>query len=85
MNAEKKNRLAAAITVAAILLIAILAVVLICQVAALVNKNNEKRRLQEEIRMYEEAIRNGEDELEYLKSRQYLYDLLVKYNYRPKN
>ena len=85
MNVEKKNRLAAAITVAVILFVAILVVVLICQVSALVNKNNEKLRLQQEIRMYEEAIKNAEDELEYLKSQQYLYDLLIQYNYKPKN
>ena len=85
MNVEKKNRLAAAITVAVILFVAILVVVLICQVSALVNKDNEKLRLQQEIRKYEEAIKNAEDELDYLKSQQYLYDLLIQYNYKPKN
>lgn len=83
MNAEKKNRLAAAITVATILLITILAVVLICQVATLVNRNNERIRLQQEIRMYEEKIANAKDELEYLESQKYLEDLLTWYNYHP--
>ena len=85
MNETKKNRIVAASTVASIVLIVILVVTLICQVAALVNKNKERQRLENEIRMYEEAIKNGEDELEYLKSQQYIYDLLIKYNYRPKN
>ncbi len=85
MNETKKNRLAAAITVNVILLIAVLVVVLICQIAALVNKNNEKQRLENEIRQYEQAIEQGEDELEYLKSEQYLFDLLINHHYKPKD
>lgn len=82
---EKKNRLAAAITLNVVLLFVILTVVIICQVAALVNKNNERQRLQNEIKMYENAIEKDTDQLEYLKSEQYKIDLLINYGYKPKN
>lgn len=85
MDETKKNRLIAASTVAAVLLAVILAVVLICQVATLVNRNNEKIRLQNEIRMYEEKLANAEDELAYLESWEYLEHLLTWYNYHPNN
>ena len=83
MSEEKRNRLAAAITVNVILLIAILAIVVICQVAAIVNKKNEQARLIAEIERYERAKDASEDELEYLKSEEYWYDLLIKRGYRP--
>ena len=83
MNEAKKNRVAAAATVAVILLIAILVVVLICQVATLVTKNNEKRRLQDQVRAYQELIDDKENELKYLKSWEYYEDMLTWYGYHP--
>lgn len=83
MSEEKRNRLAAAITLNVILLIAILAIVVICQVAAIVRQKNEEARLTAEIEKYEKAKAAGEDELEYLKSEEYLYDLLINKGYRP--
>lgn len=83
MSEEKRNRLAAAITVNVILLIAILAIVVICQMAAISHKKAEQARLVAEIEQYEKAKEAGEDELEYLKSEEYLYDLLIKRGYRP--
>lgn len=81
MNEAKKNRIAAAATVAIILLIAILVVVLICQVATLVNKNKEKQRLLDEIRICEEELNTAEKELDYLKSWKYRQDMLTWYGY----
>lgn len=83
MNETKKNRIAAATTVAVILLIAILAVVLICQVAKIVTQKKEKERLQEQIRAYQELIDDKEDELKYLKSWPYLEHMLSWYGYHP--
>ena len=83
MNETKKNRVVAASTVAAVLLIVIFAVVIICQLATIVNKNNEKRNLQEQIRMYEELINDKENELGYLKSWEYYEDMLSWYGYHP--
>lgn len=83
MNEEKRNRLVAAITLNTVLLIVILFVVVICQVASIVHAKNEETRLKMEIERYEKAKENGEDELEYLKSEEYLYDLLIKHGYVP--
>ncbi len=84
MSEEKRNRLAAAITLNVILLIIILAVVVICQVAAIVHQKNEEARLNSEIEYYTKQREQGEDELEYLKSEEYLYDLLIQKGYAPK-
>ena len=83
MNEEKKNRVVAAGTVAAVLLIVIFTVVIICQIATIVHINNEKRNLQEQIRSYEQLIKNSEDELDYLKSWGYYEDMLSWYGYHP--
>lgn len=83
MNEEKKNRVVAAATVAAVLLVVIFAVVIICQVATIVNKNKEKISLQEQIRSYDELIKDSENELAYLKSWEYYEDMLSWYNYHP--
>lgn len=83
MSQEKKNRLVTAITINGILLLVILVVVVVCQIAAIVHKKNEEAQLTEEIKRYEQAKEQGEGELEYLKSEQYLYDLLINKGYAP--
>ncbi|MCH5148566.1 MAG: hypothetical protein J1G05_04285 [Clostridiales bacterium] len=45
--------------------------------------SNEKKNLQEQIRSYEELIKDSENELDYLKSWQYRMDLLAWYGYHP--
>lgn len=85
MDESKKNRIVAATTVAAVLLIVIFAVVIICQLATIVNINKEKKNLQDQVRLYEELIKDSENELAYLESWQYRMDLLAWYGYHPSN
>lgn len=85
MNEAKKKRIVAASTVAAIILLAILVIVLICQVSVLANKNKERKRLQNEIRIYQELIDDKEDELKYLKSWEYYEHMLSWYGYHKPN
>ncbi|MCH5142349.1 MAG: hypothetical protein J1G07_01350 [Clostridiales bacterium] len=51
--------------------------------ATIVNINNEKRNLQEQIRSYDDLIKDSESELAYLKSWQYYLDMLSWYGYHP--
>ena len=85
MDELKKNRIVAATTVAAVLLIVIFAVVIICQLATIVNINNEKTNLQRQIRIYDDLIKDSENELAYLESWQYRMDMLAWYGYHPSN
>lgn len=86
MDEQKKNRLAAAITVNVILLIVILAAVLVYQIVAIAMVNAKHAQLVSEIEEYNQKIEQSEDALDYLKSEQYLLDLAFQLGYRfPKN
>ena len=81
MNEQKKNRVAAALTVNAITLVVILAAVLIYTMSAIVIKTKEKRELQAEIARYKQLIKDGEKTLEDLQSDEHLLYLALKYGY----
>ncbi len=81
MDEQKKNRLAAAITVNVILLIIILAAVIIYQLSEIVFINGKKAEIQKEINYYEQQIEDKEKDLNYLQSEQYLLDLALKLGY----
>ena len=63
MNEQKKNRVAAALTVNAIILIFILAAVAIYTLVEVSVKAREKRELQAEIARYEQLIKEGKKKI----------------------
>lgn len=81
VNEQKKNRVAAALTVNAIILIFILAAVAIYTLVEVSVKAREKRELQAEIARYEQLIKDGEKTLEDLQSDEHLLYLALKYGY----
>ncbi len=81
MENQKKNRIAAAITVNVILLIVILAAVIIYQLVEIVAVNNRRNQLKKEIEEYERLIEQSKNDLDYLQSEQYLLDLAFKLGY----
>ncbi len=81
MDEQKKNRIAAAVTVNVIILIVILAAVIIYQLVEIVVINARKQEIITEIEKYEKLIEQGENDLEYLQSEQYLLDLALKLGY----
>lgn len=86
MDEQRKNRIAAAVTVNVILLIVILAAVLIYQMVELVYVSNETKRIKEEIDDYTTKIEQALDDIDYLKSEQGLFDLALQNGFRfPKN
>lgn len=86
MDEQKKNRLAAAITVNVILLIVILAAVIVYQIVEIAMVNAKRNQIVAEINEYEQKIEQSEDALDYLKSEQYLLDLAFQLGYRfPKD
>lgn len=81
MNEEKRNRIAAAITVNAILLIVILVAVLIYQfitIPMLVKRYEQLKKEEEDLKY---KIEHAEDDLEYLESEEALRDLAFKMGY----
>ena len=88
VDEQKKTRLAAAMTVNVILLVVILAVVIIYQLAVIVSVNKKSAEIKSEIERYEQLIENGNKDLDYLKSEQYLLDYAMQqlgYIFPPKN
>lgn len=81
MNEQKRNRIAAAITVNVILLIAVLVVVIVYQLVVLGVITAKKKALLSEIDEYKALIERGGEDLEVLQSEQYLLDLALKYGY----
>ena len=66
--------MAAAITVNVILLIAILTAVIIYQLIVIGIGSVQKRALEKEISEYQEKIEQGQKDLDYLKSEQFLLE-----------
>ena len=85
MTVEKRNRIVAAFTVNVILLIAILAAVVIYQLVIITGVAREKARIEREIARYEQLIKSGLDDLDYLQSENHLRDLAIEYGYRFPN
>lgn len=81
MEEQKRLRLAAAITVNVILLVAILTAVIIYQLASIAVANRQKNEIENEIRQYEKLLEEGEKNLEYLKSEQFLLDKAFEQGY----
>lgn len=81
MNEQKRNRIAAAVTVNVILLIAVLAAVVVYQLVYLSVISNRRGKLQAEIKEYERLIEEGQNDLDYLQSEQYLLILALQSGY----
>ncbi len=82
MTQQKANRIVAALTVNAILLIAILVAIVIYQMVQITVIAKTRSDLLDEIEYYEQAIKDTNIDLEYLKSEQGLLDLAFEYGYR---
>ncbi len=81
MDALKKNRIAAAITVNAILLIIILAAVIIYQLSAIILVKNQVEGTKSEIARYEQLLQDKKHDLDYLQTEQGLLNLLFQQGY----
>ena len=81
MNEEKRNRIAAAITVNVILLIFILAAVVVYQLVVITRANNKRKAMVEEIEYYRQNLGESEDFYERLQSEEYLRDKLIEYGW----
>ena len=81
MDALKKNRIAAAITVNAILLIIILAAVIIYQLSAIIFVKNQLEGTKSEIARYEQLLQDKKHDLDYLQTEQGLLNLLFQQGY----
>ena len=81
MEEEKRNRVAAAITVNAIILAVVLVAVLVYQIITLAVVSARKRWYLAEIEKYEKLLQQSESDLEYLQSEQYLLELALQYGY----
>ena len=79
MNEQKRNRIAAAITVNVILLIVVLVAVIIYQLVYMSIVSSKKKQIEAEIAYYKQQIANGEIDLETLQSDDYLMSLALKY------
>lgn len=81
MTQRKANRIVAAVTVNVILLIAVLVAVVIYQMVEISVISKKRAELRDKIEYYNQQIEEGQDDLEYLKSEQYLRDLALQYGY----
>ena len=81
MDEQKKNRLAAAVTVNVILLIVILAAVLIYTLAQVAVKAKYANELKKEIARYEQLIADGEKTLQDMQSDEHLLWLALLNHY----
>ena len=81
MDEQKKNRLAAAVTVNVIILMVILVAVIIYQLVEIVGVNGRRQAIKSEIDHYEQLIKESENDLDYLKSEQYLLELALQLGY----
>lgn len=81
MNEQKRNRMAAAITVNVILLIVILVAVVVYQLVSMSLAKNRRARLESELARYEQLIEQGQADLEYLQSEQGIVDILLELGY----
>ena len=84
MDVQKKNRIAAALTVNVILLIVILAAVIIYQLVEIVGGLGAVKKIEEEKAYYEQLLENAQKDKDFLQSEQYeqyLLDLACKLGY----
>lgn len=83
-RAAQAKRIAVGATVAGVLLVIFLIVVLVVQFVKIGVRNNEAKRLQNQIDEYEQLIENGEKDLEFYKSEQGLRRLAVQHGWKLK-
>lgn len=81
MEQQKRLRLAAALTVNAIILLAILVAVIIYQLVTIVSSKKQMDAIESEIQKYEQMTKDGEKDLNYLKSEQFLLDYAFQLGY----
>lgn len=85
MNEEKRNRIAAAITVNVLLLIVILAAVVIYQLVSISAMRNQTLAIKSEINRLQTEIEHDKSTLEYWKSEHYLLNQAYEYGFKNGN
>ena len=82
---EKHNRVAAAVTVSAILLVVVLVAVLVYQLITIAVIIPRREELKAQIEHYEQLVEDAESDLEWLQSEEYLKWLAIQNGYGWKN
>ncbi len=81
MSEEKKNKIAAAFTVNAVLLLVIIVAVLIYQMVQITSLSTQKQQIEQQIVQLEGEIEESKDMLEYYKLEQTIIELAYKNKY----
>lgn len=81
MTEDKKNRLVAACTVAAILLVVILLAVLVYQLVEIAVLTNRREKMEKDIEVLQEETERAETTLDYFKSYEGLLDKAYEYGF----
>ena len=81
MEEQSRIRMAAAITVNVILLIVILTAVIIYQLIAIGVGNGRKKAMEKEISEYTQKLEEKQNDLDYLKSEEFLLDKAFELGY----
>ncbi len=81
MEEQRRIRMAAAITVNVILLIVILTAVIIYQLIAIGVGNGRKKAMEKEISEYTQKLEEKQNDLDYLKSEEFLLDKAFELGY----
>lgn len=81
MTQEKQKRIVVAITVNLVILIAFLFATLCYQIGMIIYKDNECKRIEEQINKYLKLKEDNEKALEYYKSEEGLLDLAYRYGF----
>lgn len=81
MEEQRRIRMAAAITVNVILLMVILTAVIIYQLIAIGVGNGRKKAMEKEISEYTQKLEEKQNDLDYLKSEEFLLDKAFELGY----
>ncbi len=82
MQEQKRNRIAAAFTVSVILLVAVFVVMLVYQMIFMAGQANREKELQREVENYQQKLDESKNDLEYLKSEDFLFDVALELGFR---
>ncbi len=82
---EKRNRIAAAVTVSVVLLIAVLVAVLVYQLVTIAVLKPRRDQLESDLEYYEQLVEEKQGDLEWLQSDEYLRWLELQKGYGWKN
>ena len=79
MTSQKRNRIAAAVTVNVVLLLVLLVAVMVYQLVTIFILKDRRNELEEQITEYYQEIENMSDDIDYYRTRDGLNDLIIEY------